>query len=305
MIAPIRACAVFVLGLAAAAPALRAQTGTATVVKPVNVASAEAGGKVLAFSSSYDVKRYPPDAIIDGKEVAGWIGAMDALPQSFTIELAKEVILTRFSFDNPAYEGPAKEVKVSVSVDDADVGFREAGTYTLARGEVSQGFRLAVPVRARWIKLVILSSHPGGRSVGLGEFRALGFPAGFQTVEDETGFRAILSSEVLFDTDQSSLRSDAEKALAETLSLLQEFPSAKIRIDGHTDSTGTASANNALSLARADAVRDWLEERRGNARWTIETSGLGSAKPVMSNRTPAGRQRNRRVELVILRPANP
>jgi outer membrane protein OmpA-like peptidoglycan-associated protein len=269
--------------------------------RAANVAAASAGARLVSHSTQYDADTWKAANIIDGKTETGWSSSGGTVPQTLVIELPGEFLLSRFSFDNggtPDYS--VKDVKVSVSIEAEDLGFRDAGAYTLNKGESAQGFRLPAPTRARWIKLTV-TSHYGGRYIYLMEFRAMGLPATQQTAEDDSGFRVMLSSEVLFDTDQSALRPDGEKALNETLGILLEFPSARLLVEGHTDSTGTMATNQALSEARANSVRDWLDSHRGSARWTIDTKGSGATKPAASNATPTGRQRNRRVEITILR----
>lgn len=283
-----------------AATGLQAQTPT--VQKASNVAASSAGARLVTFSSQGDSGSWAARNLLDGKSDVGWRSPLDrAGPQSFVVELPADVLLTRVSFDNSGENSSAREVRLSVSVEAVNVGYRDVGAFTLNKGEVEQGFRLSAPARARWIKLIIASNNGDGRQVSLMDFRAFGLPARLQTVEDETGFRALLSAEVLFDAGLSTLRADAEKALSEALAILLEFPSAKVRVEGHTDSTGAAVANKDLSLARANSVRDWFDENRGSARWTIETLGAGSTKPVSSNGSPNGRQRNRRVEITVLR----
>lgn len=78
-------------------------------------------------------------------------------------------------------------------------------------------------------------------------------------------------------------------------------PNVYVEIDGYTDNVGSADANTALSLARANAVRTWLMSQSANAfpEARIRTHGYGPANPVASNATDAGRARNRRVEIAL------
>ena len=80
---------------------------------------------------------------------------------------------------------------------------------------------------------------------------------------------------------------------------LRKYPKRNVLIEGFTDSTGTETYNLGLSQQRADAVRDSLRAR-GIATERITTQGYGKQFPVASNKTPAGRQQNRRVEIIIL-----
>jgi outer membrane protein OmpA-like peptidoglycan-associated protein len=72
----------------------------------------------------------------------------------------------------------------------------------------------------------------------------------------------------------------------------------RFNVEGHTDNTGSVTANNDLSLRRAIAARDYLIGQ-GVAASTIDVAGLGSSRPVADNSTADSRARNRRVEIVV------
>ena len=80
--------------------------------------------------------------------------------------------------------------------------------------------------------------------------------------------------------------------------MLAEHPELKLTIEGHTDNVGDASANQALSQARAEAVRQALVAGYGAEAGRLEAKGFGASKPAAPNATPEGRAANRRVELV-------
>ncbi|PID73751.1 MAG: flagellar motor protein MotB [Desulfobacterales bacterium] len=105
--------------------------------------------------------------------------------------------------------------------------------------------------------------------------------------------------DVLFATGKSDLMPGAARSLDKLVAFLQENPDRNILIEGHTDSTGSDSANLALSRRRADSVRGALMVRGVNGN-RIATTGYGEAYPVADNGTRAGRQQNRRVEITIL-----
>lgn len=117
-----------------------------------------------------------------------------------------------------------------------------------------------------------------------------------------TEVRIRLSGSVLFDFDSDIVRPDAERTLGEVLEVLRAHAGRPVRIEGHTDSIATDAYNLALSERRAMAVRGWLVEH-GAAADALTTQGFGESKPVASNDTAGGRQRNRRVEIVIERGA--
>lgn len=102
-----------------------------------------------------------------------------------------------------------------------------------------------------------------------------------------------------FDTGRATIRGEAEPVLQEIITLLDSQPSLRLRVEGHTDNTGSAEANQKLSEQRAEAVVDWLT-KNGVASGRLVPSGEGSSYPVADNRTEEGRAKNRRVELVRL-----
>ena len=100
-----------------------------------------------------------------------------------------------------------------------------------------------------------------------------------------------------FDVDKATLRPDATPVVDEITKLLQADPSLKLSVDGHTDNTGSAEHNRALSKQRADAVRAALVAK-GIDGTRLDTQGYGPDKPLGDNGDDAGRARNRRVEPV-------
>jgi outer membrane protein OmpA-like peptidoglycan-associated protein len=104
--------------------------------------------------------------------------------------------------------------------------------------------------------------------------------------------------DVLFDTGKSNLRSDAREALAKLSGIVLNYPSLRLAIEGYTDSTGGAEFNQTLSEKRAGAVRDYLIAQ-GLDDGTLSAQGFGINNPVADNSTTEGRQRNRRVEIVV------
>jgi outer membrane protein OmpA-like peptidoglycan-associated protein len=105
-------------------------------------------------------------------------------------------------------------------------------------------------------------------------------------------------SDVLFDTGRATLKPGARLRLAKVAGIILAYPDLKLEIDGFTDSTGTSSFNQELSERRALAVSDFLVSQGVTANNVI-THGYGPSNPVASNTTIAGRQLNRRVELVV------
>ena len=104
--------------------------------------------------------------------------------------------------------------------------------------------------------------------------------------------------DVLFDTGKSELKPGAARKMDQLAQFLSEHPNRRVEIDGFTDSVGSDSYNEELSLNRADSVKSALLAR-GIDGSRIATEGYGKAFPVATNNDPSGRQQNRRVEVVI------
>lgn len=102
-----------------------------------------------------------------------------------------------------------------------------------------------------------------------------------------------------FASGQASLTSTATSSVKTLAAYLQAGPSAAVKIEGHTDNQGTEAANLKLSQRRADAVRDALVAA-GVPRAKLQAVGRGHSQPVADNASPAGRAKNRRVEIVVL-----
>ena len=105
--------------------------------------------------------------------------------------------------------------------------------------------------------------------------------------------------DLAFAPGQSSLRAEAGESIAKVVEFVSEDPSKSIRIEGHTDSTGSANVNQVLSQKRADAVRDALLNA-GIDGSRMTAVGLGSDQSVASNNTSDGRAKNRRVDIILL-----
>ncbi len=121
--------------------------------------------------------------------------------------------------------------------------------------------------------------------------------AELQATQSERGL-VITLGDVLFDINKSELRSGAQYTIDKLAAFLAEYPTRNVLIEGFTDSTGTVEYNQGLSERRADAVRNILVNRGIDSR-RIMTRGYGVDFPVANNQTAEGRQRNRRVEVII------
>lgn len=121
--------------------------------------------------------------------------------------------------------------------------------------------------------------------------------AELQAKQTERG-PVVTLGDVLFDTGKATLKPGADLSLDRLASYLRAHPQTKVLIEGNTDSTGTPELNQALSERRAEAVANALVGR-GVSADAVRTLGRGEDYPVASNQTAAGRQQNRRVEIVF------
>lgn len=164
-----------------------------------------------------------------------------------------------------------------------------------------------------------VTAGPLSTDVELGPVRTFvkGVSTGANTAEDPTasekaertledmgakrtpdGWTLTLPETVLFDYNSDALRPDANNTLGRVAELLNHFSKAKIGVNGYTDNSGAADYNRDLSTRRATAVADALAAD-GVAKSRMTITGFGETRPIASNSTDAGKQKNRRVEIVL------
>ncbi len=125
-----------------------------------------------------------------------------------------------------------------------------------------------------------------------------------KVTESDTELKIEIIGDILFDFNKATLRSSAEETLNKIAKFLNGRKVSLIRVEGHTDSVGSADYNQRLSEQRAETVKNWLENNL-EIEPTITTVGHGPRKPVAPNTmpngadNPEGRQKNRRVEIFI------
>lgn len=111
--------------------------------------------------------------------------------------------------------------------------------------------------------------------------------------------RAIILNNLYFATNETTILPESEQVLNDLYEMLSDNPEVRIRIIGHTDAVGSDKDNQVLSERRANSVRQAMLDRGINAE-RIEAIGKGKSEPIATNDTEEGRQKNRRVEFVIL-----
>ncbi|MDH3318560.1 MAG: OmpA family protein [Betaproteobacteria bacterium] len=219
---------------------------------------------VIVEHYAYVAKRRTEAAIEAGKVVAGdeAVAAAAADRQRIMIE-----VRTR--------EAEAMERRAAMSAAEAEAA-RKRAEEQLARAQAANASALAADEQSKRL------------AAQLEEMKAK---------KTERGMVLTLG-DVLFDTGRSDLKPGAMRTLEQLAAFLRENPERSALIEGHTDSTGAAAYNQALSEQRALAVKNALAER-GIAGERISAVGFGPSKPVVGNDTAAGRQQNRRVEIIL------
>jgi outer membrane protein OmpA-like peptidoglycan-associated protein len=112
----------------------------------------------------------------------------------------------------------------------------------------------------------------------------------------------ITLGDVLFTTGSATLAAGAERTVSRVAELLEHYPDRTVAVEGHTDDTGSAESNEKLSQRRAQTVADALTAA-GVPETRITVRGLGESSPAVPNTSAASRQQNRRVEIVVSKPA--
>ena len=113
------------------------------------------------------------------------------------------------------------------------------------------------------------------------------------------GIKITFDSGILYDIDKSDLRPVSKTNLADLAKILNKYPDTNILIEGHTDDTGTDEHNMTLSKDRAQSVSTYLATAEvTSSRFSI--TGYGETQPIVTNDTPEGRQKNRRVDIAVL-----
>jgi outer membrane protein OmpA-like peptidoglycan-associated protein len=148
--------------------------------------------------------------------------------------------------------------------------------------------------RGTVIELVFHVEEMGGGSVESLEVR-----------ETDLEIRIDMAADVLFDFNKSNILPKAQEALKQAADVIRQKAKGTVRIEGHTDSVGSDAYNQRLSERRAESVKTWFVREEGLGSVSFTTQGFGAAKPVAPNRKsdgsddPEGRQKNRRVEIII------
>ena len=109
----------------------------------------------------------------------------------------------------------------------------------------------------------------------------------------------IMPGNITFDSNDANIKPAFQPVLNSIAKVINEYSKTMVQVNGYTDSTGSAATNNSLSLMRANSISNYLRLRGVNGN-RIVSNGYGSSNPIASNATAAGREQNRRVEIVLI-----
>jgi outer membrane protein OmpA-like peptidoglycan-associated protein len=184
---------------------------------------------------------------------------------------------------------------LATAADPYAAGPWDPATEAAAEAAVARlGSRRAIDVKATIVQVVGLTS---GITANVQQVRRAMQDLG--ATETDLEVHVELPADVLFDFDKADIRPDAASALAKVATIIRAYPSGTVTLEGHTDAKGDDAYNQRLSDQRAGSVGRWLTERERIDAAKLTARGWGERKPVASNDTEQGRQKNRRVEVVI------
>ena len=244
------------------------------------------GGKIKASASDPQTALGAPNysgKVTDGSFIS--LGCDGALVLQFT----DNALVNLEGPDLYVFEvGPRVEgTQLDISTDGST--WRNVGTISGGRAEVDISSVASAGESFRYIRLTDDGVGCGTNYAGadIDAVAAIG-----------SAMRFVLNGSVLFAHDSSALLPEAQGAIEKLADQIKAAGLTKLKVVGHTDSTGGDDYNQALSNARALAVRDFLSSLPIMDSAIVTAQGRGESEPVSSNETEAGREQNRRVEIV-------
>jgi outer membrane protein OmpA-like peptidoglycan-associated protein len=209
-------------------------------------------------------------------------------------------LVLRFT-DNALIDVPGPDLwvfEVGPSIEPTEVAISRDGTEWIDVGKIAGGTagldigKFVKPGESfAYVRLTDLKKDCGGKWPGA-DIDAVGAIGGALHIS--------LQSSVLFDFNELKLKPSAKQALHDAANSIRSVGAAAVRVEGHTDNVGSDAVNQKLSLARANAVRDYLQSAEGLKATKMETAGFAATRPVATNATPEGREKNRRVEILVV-----
>lgn len=220
------------------------------------------------------------------------------------VEIAHAKATTRYAEDQRAGFAAEREAarlaartrEANLARDDAsrarDDASRARADASLARDEADSARRAADAARLAEAEAAADAAR-----------RAAELQRQIDALEAETTDRGLVLTlgDVLFATGSAELQSGAANRLNKLVSFLNQYPERRVQIEGHTDNVGSSVYNQELSQQRAESVRLYLTQR-GIGWQRLSATGMGLNQPIADNGSAAGRQQNRRVEIIIENP---
>lgn len=169
-----------------------------------------------------------------------------------------------------------------------------------AREREAQAAQRTAADTSRELELSTRTAEEQARAAQAAEQRASELEQELESLEARNTDRGLVLTlgDVLFDTGAATLKPGAMTTVDRLAQFMRDYPERSVRIEGHTDAVGSDATNQQLSEQRALAVQGALLARNIDPQ-RISTVGYGEARPLASNDTQAGRQQNRRVEVVV------
>jgi outer membrane protein OmpA-like peptidoglycan-associated protein len=273
--------------------------------KPMPQALVEARAAVDAASNNAEVARYAPVQLDEAQQAIRQAEALwhdeedeaEAAHQAYLVSRRVAIALVVTEGAKAVEEGKAlarqrEAVLLEVRTAEAD----RALSVAEKKAEEARRDRAA----AEQARLEAEQARAEALALAESERKLREELAELQAQQTERGIVLTLG-EVLFDVDEATLKAGATQSLSRLVAFLKEYPDRQVLVEGHTDSTGSEQYNLDLSQRRAESVVQFLA-LNGILPERAIARGYGKAYPVAGNETAAGRQRNRRVEIVILDP---
>lgn len=141
---------------------------------------------------------------------------------------------------------------------------------------------------------------PGGRRLKVAEKSFNANLAGYLAEKPKAPFRTFTFDNLTFDTNSAAIKGESQTHVNDLIEIMKAYPALVIKIEGHTDNTGSEATNETLSQERADAVKAALV-KAGVAADRVSTKGYAAEKPTATNQTSEGRHENRRIDVVVVK----
>lgn len=181
-----------------------------------------------------------------------------------------------------------------------NIAASNASTQDTARGPFKTGDDSAARSEPAAPAVDVQVELPGGRRLKVAERSFNANLAQFLAGKSRPLPRTFTFENLTFETGSARITTESRTHVNDLIEIMKAYPTLQINIQGHTDNTGNAAANRTLSLDRANAVRSALTAA-GVAADRVTAQGFGSEKPTASNDDAEGRQKNRRIDVVVLK----